>query len=57
MLQTGRVPLATSIVQPAYRGVSRRIISCIIALPKARAALSSASAMRLVASRSLPSAL
>jgi hypothetical protein len=57
MLQTERAPLATSMVQPAYREVSPRIISLIIALPNARAALSSHNAMRPVTSRSLPSAL
>jgi hypothetical protein len=51
-----RTRWATSIVQPAYVA-SPRIISRIIALPKARAALSSGSAMRPVVSRSLPSAL
>jgi len=56
MLQTGRAPLATSMVQSAYRGVSSRIISRIIALPNARAALSSRNAMRPAASQSLPSA-
>ena len=58
MLHTGRVPLATFIVQPAYRSkMSSRIISRIIALPKARAALSSVNGKRPAYSRSLPSAL
>jgi hypothetical protein len=57
ILHTGRVPLATFIVQPAYRSVSPNIISRIIALPKARAALSSANGNRPAYSWSLPSAL
>ena len=43
--------------QAASNGVSPRIISRIIVLPKARAALSLASAIRPQVSRSLPSAL
>jgi hypothetical protein len=56
MLQTG-APFATCMIQPAYGGPFSRIKSRITSLPKARAALSSASIMRPTVSWSPPSAL
>jgi hypothetical protein len=50
-------PLEISMVQFAYRAASLLMTSRMIALPKARAALSSRSAMRPVSSKWLPSTL
>jgi|SRR5665647_940338 len=56
-LHTGQSFFVTFMVQPQYRAALPFIMSRMTAFPKARAALSSRSAMRPVSSRRLPSLL